>query len=43
MATARELLLAEQERARQRVAALEAEFAGLAARPAATTCIRCAG
>ena len=30
MATAREVLLAEQERARQRVAALEREFAGLA-------------
>ena len=30
MATARELLLAEQARARQRVAALEWEFAGLA-------------
>ena len=30
MATARELLLAEQARARQRVAALEREFAGLA-------------
>jgi DnaK suppressor protein len=30
MATARELLLAEQVRARQRVAALEREFAGLA-------------
>ncbi len=31
MATAREVLLAEQERARQRVAVLEREFAGLAA------------
>jgi DnaK suppressor protein len=30
MATAREVLLAEQARARQRVAALEREFAGLA-------------
>jgi RNA polymerase-binding protein DksA len=30
MASARELLVAEQERARQRIAALEAEFAGLA-------------
>jgi RNA polymerase-binding transcription factor DksA len=30
MTNARELLLAEQRRARQRVAALEAEFAGLA-------------
>jgi RNA polymerase-binding protein DksA len=30
MTTARELLRAEQERARQRVAALEAEFTGLA-------------
>src|SRR5215467_13117939 len=30
MATARELLLAEQARARQRTAALEREFAGLA-------------
>ncbi len=30
MATARELLLAEQSRARRRVAALEREFAGLA-------------
>src|ERR1700758_73654 len=30
MATARELLLAERERARDRVAALEREFAGLA-------------
>ena len=30
MATAREVLLAEQTRARQRVAALEREFAGLA-------------
>jgi RNA polymerase-binding protein DksA len=30
MATARELLLAEEELARQRVAALEREFAGLA-------------
>jgi RNA polymerase-binding transcription factor DksA len=30
MSTARELLLAEQRRARQRIVALEAEFAGLA-------------
>ncbi len=30
MATAREVLLAEQERARQRVVALEREFTGLA-------------
>ena len=59
----RDLLLAERARARERVAALEREFAGLAegrygvcdrcgqpigaerlaARPAAVTCVRCAG